>query len=73
MRKLTSKLVEQVQVMVDQSGDTTGFDAAKWVARWIDEPSPALGGKKPASYMDTVEGQERVFNLIARMQSGTYA
>lgn len=68
-----AKLVGQVQVMVEQSGDPTGFDAAKWVARWIEEPSPALGGKRPATYMDTVEGQELVSNLVARMQSGAYA
>jgi len=68
-----AKLVGQVQVMVEQSGDPTGFDAAKWVARWMEEPSPALGGKRPATYMDTVEGQELVSNLVARMQSGAYA
>lgn len=67
------KLVRQVQVMVEQSGNPTGFDAAKWVAHWVNEPSPALGGKIPATYMDTVEGQELVSNLIARMQSGAYA
>lgn len=68
-----AKLVGQVQVMVEQSGDPAGFDAARWVARWMDEPSPALGGKKPAAYMDTVEGQELVSNLVAKMQSGAYA
>jgi uncharacterized protein (DUF2384 family) len=68
-----AKLVGQVQAMVEQSGDPTGFDAAKWVARWVNEPSPALGGKSPATYMDAVEGQELVFNLVARMQSGAYA
>ena len=73
MRKLMVKLVAQVQVMVEQSGDPTGFDAATWVAHWIDEPLPALGGNRPVEYMDTVEGQELVFNLVARMQSGAYA
>src|SRR5262245_48661857 len=29
-----AKLVGQVQVMVAQSGDPTGFDAPKWLARW---------------------------------------
>lgn len=68
-----AKLVGQVQVMVEQSGNPAGFDAAKWVARWMEEPSPALRGEKPATYMDTVEGQELVSNLLARMQSGAYA
>lgn len=68
-----AKLVGQVQVMVEQSGYPAGFDAAKWVARWMEEPSPALGGEKPATYMDTIEGQKLVSNLIAKMQSGAYA
>lgn len=68
-----SKLVGQVQVTVEQSGDPAGFDAARWVADWLDRPSPALGGRCPAEYMDTAEGQELVSALIARMQSGAYA
>lgn len=68
-----SKLVGQVQVMIEQSGDSTGFDAAKWLADWLDKPSPALGGRCPAEYMDTAEGQELVSGLIGRMQSGAYA
>jgi putative toxin-antitoxin system antitoxin component (TIGR02293 family) len=68
-----AKLVGQVQVMVEQSGDPRGFDAAEWVASWIAVPSPALGGDTPASYMDTSEGQELVSGLIAKMQSGAYA
>lgn len=68
-----SKLVGQVQVMVEQSGDPTGFDAARWVADWLDRPAPALGGRCPAEYLDTVEGQELVSSLIAKTQSGAYA
>jgi putative toxin-antitoxin system antitoxin component (TIGR02293 family) len=68
-----SKLVGQVQVMVEQSGDPTGFDAAKWLGEWFERPLPALGGKCPAEYMDTSEGQQLVSSLIAKMQSGAYA
>ena len=68
-----SKLVGQVQVMVEQSGDPTGFDAAKWLGKWFERPLPALGGKCPAEYMDTSEGQQLVSSLIAKMQSGAYA
>ena len=68
-----SKLVGQVQVMVEQSGDPTGFDAAKWLGEWFERPLPALGGKCPAEYMDTSEGQQLVSGLIAKMQSGAYA
>ena len=68
-----SNLIGQVQTMVEQSGNTQGFDAAKWVAHWLEEPIPALGGECPASYMDTMEGQKIVSTLLARMQSGAYA
>ena len=68
-----SKLVGQVQVMVAQSGDPAGFDAAKWLGQWVEKPLPALGGRCPAEYMDTSEGQQLVSSLIAKMQSGAYA
>ncbi|CAK0780921.1 Prs ADP-ribosylating antitoxin [Gammaproteobacteria bacterium] len=66
------KLIGQVEVMVRQSGDPEGFGAARWVAEWLSQPSPALGGRQPGELMDTVEGQEIVSGLIARMQSGAY-
>lgn len=68
-----SKLLGQVQVMVEQSGNPTGFEPAKWVADWLDEPLPALGGRCPAEYLDTNEGQQLVSSLLAKMQSGAYA
>lgn len=68
-----SRMVGQVQAMVGQSGQPDGFDAAKWLARWLDEPVPALGGERPAAYMDTMEGQRMVSDLLAMMQSGAYA
>lgn len=68
-----SKLVGQVQVMVEQSANPESFNAARWVADWLDRPSPALGGRCPAEYMDTAEGQELVSGLIAKVQSGAYA
>lgn len=71
-----AKLVGQIETMLEQSGDPQqmqGFDATKWLARWIEEPVPALGGKRPADYMDTIEGQEMVARLLAMMQTGAYA
>lgn len=68
-----SHLIGQVQTMVQQSGDPEGFDAAKWLARWLEEPLPALGGECPAAYLDTMEGQRLISNLLAQMQSGAYA
>lgn len=65
-------LIDQVQAMIDAES-TPNFDAAKWLARWLAEPLPALGGATPASYMDTVEGQKYIGNLLAMAQSGAYA
>jgi putative toxin-antitoxin system antitoxin component (TIGR02293 family) len=67
------KLIGQVETMVTESGNPQGFDPAKWIASWLDTPCPALGGDKPADYMDTIEGQRIVANQLAMMQSGAYA
>jgi len=68
-----ARLVGQVEAMVEESGEPAGFNAARWVARWLDEPLAALGGRKPGALMDTAEGQAIVSNLLARAQSGAYA
>lgn len=68
-----ARLVGQVQRMVQESGQPEGFDAALWLADWIDHPLPALAGMKPAQLMDTAEGQGLVANLLSRIQSGAYA
>ena len=68
-----ARMVGQVQAMVDESGDPGGFNAPAWVARWLDEPLPALGGQRPAELMDTAEGQAIVSNLLTRIQSGAHA
>lgn len=68
-----ARLVGQVQEMVAQSGDPTDFDAASWVAQWLQSPLPALGGRPPAEFMDTADGQALVSTAVARMQTGAYA
>jgi putative toxin-antitoxin system antitoxin component (TIGR02293 family) len=68
-----ARLVGQVQAMVEESGNPDGFDAAGWVARWLERPLPALGGQRPAELMDTPEGQSLVSDVVARMQSGAYS
>ena len=67
-----ARLVGQVSTMVKESGRPDGFDAARWVAAWLDQPQPALGGQRPAALMDTADGRTIVSDLIARMQSGAY-
>ena len=65
-------LIGQVEAMID-TDSAPGFDAAKWLASWLAAPLPALGGATPGSFMDTVEGQKYVGNLLEMAQSGAYA
>ncbi len=68
-----AKLVGQVESIVAESGNPEGFNAAKWVAQWLEKPSPALGGEKPSTFLDTISGQEMVSDLLAKIQTGAYA
>lgn len=68
-----SKLIGQAQAMVEASGAMEAFDAAAWVAQWLDQPLPALNNRRPAELMDTAEGQAMVSQLLGRIQSGAYA
>lgn len=68
-----ARLVGQVQSLVNESGDPTGFDAARWLAMWLNNPLPALAGRLPGSYMDTVEGQQMISDLLARARGGAFA
>jgi putative toxin-antitoxin system antitoxin component (TIGR02293 family) len=65
-------LIGQVEAMVGKES-APDFDAAKWLASWLTAPLPALGGATPASFLDTVEGQKYVGNLLEMAQSGAYA
>lgn len=66
------RLIGQVEVMLIESGHDGKFDASRWVGAWLERPLPALGGSKPADYMDTIEGQEFISRLLAQSQSGAY-
>lgn len=68
-----ASLVGQVQSLVAESGRSEDFDAGAWVSHWLEQPVPALGGRRPAELMDTPEGQGIVSRLVAQMQSGAYA
>jgi uncharacterized protein (DUF2384 family) len=71
--KATEKLIEQVESIMADSDAIDGFNAAQWVAQWMDRPLPALADRKPVEYLDTAEGQKLLAQLIAMMQTGTYA
>ena len=68
-----AKLVGQVEAMVQDSGDPDGFDAREWLSTWLREPLPALGGVRPISLLDTIEGQTLVSRTLSQIQSATFA
>lgn len=66
-------LIGQIHTMIEESGEPEGFDAAQWLGQWMFKQVPALGGKTPASLMDSITGQKLISNLLAMSQSGAYA
>ena len=48
------------------------FDSVKWLGLWIEQPQPALGGRKPADLLDTPTGVEMVARVLGAIQSGAY-
>ena len=71
--RCVTRLVGQIQNIVEDSGDPRGFDATAWMARWLSEPLPALGGACLLDLLDTIEGQGGVSNTLAQIQSGAHA
>lgn len=68
-----SGLVKAVEDMIPEDTDAPGFDASRWVARWLEEAQPALHGETPASFLDTADGRRLVRKLLGQMESGVYA
>ena len=66
-----ARLVGQVDTIVRESGNRKGFDAAKWVARWLYRPQPALGGRRLAELMDTADGRGISVSSLARASINT--
>ena len=48
------------------------FDVAKWLGRWIEQPQPALGGRRPSDMLDTPTGMTVVARLLGSLESGAY-
>jgi len=65
-------MIGQVQLIVHESGAREPFDAAAWLAGWLEQALPALGGHMHAEFMDTAEGQTMVALLLAQARSGAY-
>jgi putative toxin-antitoxin system antitoxin component (TIGR02293 family) len=68
-------LIWQVQAMVEDGvpAETAGFDAARWIGHWLCHPLPALGWRRPASYLHTLDGQRLVRKMLGMIAGGVYA
>jgi len=68
------KLLGIAQDIVDDStaDEARTFDTVKWLGQWIERPQAALGGRKPADYLDTPTGLQIVTQLLGTIRSGAY-
>jgi len=68
------KLLSTAQAVVSNSTTprAKGFDTAKWLGEWIELRQPALGGRKPADFLDTPTGVKVVLRLLGSIESGSY-
>ncbi|GAD22077.1 antitoxin Xre/MbcA/ParS toxin-binding domain-containing protein [Acidovorax sp. MR-S7] len=64
--------IAQNIVQDSTSDEARNFDTVRWLGQWIERPQPALGGRKPADYLDTPTGQDIVAKLLGAMRSGAY-
>lgn len=68
-----ARLIGQADSIVQESGEISGFDAARWTAEWLQHPHAALGGRTPGELLDTADGRGLVADLLAQQQSAAYA
>ena len=64
-----AKLIGQVQSMTNDAE----ADAPAWLATWMAEPVPALGGERPINLIGTMEGQTVVSNMLGHVLRGGFA
>ena len=67
------RVLATLRRLLDESGDTDAlakFDLEAWVAQWMREQLPELGGKTPAEMLRNPEGQRAVEQVLERMRGG---
>ena len=70
--EVRARLIEQVETLLQQSGNWDQFDAADWVDRWLRRPNHALGGASPELYLNSRDGEAVLSSLIGAMAAGSY-
>lgn len=68
------RLLGLAQELLDESTqpEAADMDAARWLGNWIEQPQPALGGRRPADLLDTPTGTDIVARLLGSLASGAY-
>lgn len=66
------RLIQQVELLLRESGSSEPFETAAWVDRWLRRPNHALGGSTPEIYLHTPEGEAVLARLIGAMAAGSY-
>ena len=70
------RVVATLRRLLDESGDPEqmkDFDLEGWVAQWMHEELPDLGGKTPAGMLRNPEGLRAVEQVLERMRGGLVA
>lgn len=66
------KIGQHARQIVIESGNREAFDVDAWLEEWLQQPIPALDGKRPNELLKTVAGQQMVMHLLMCAQSGSY-
>jgi ABC-type transporter Mla subunit MlaD len=69
------KLIRKVEQVLDhQAGGSTSadFNATAWLLRWLARPCPALSNRRPAEFLGSENGVNRLLEVIGAMASGSY-
>lgn len=67
LERLASRIVEE------SGRGAAGFNAHEWIAHWVRETVPALGGERPLDVLAQPGGLERVRAILLRIESGAYS
>ena len=68
------KLLAQAPQMADNSTNeyARGFENARWLGLWLEQPQPALARPRPADLLETETGTQMIHQLLGALESGTY-
>lgn len=67
------RIAATLRRLLEDSGDPEAlstFDLDAWLARWMRQALPELGGKTPAELLRNPEGQRAVEQILERMRGG---